>query len=101
MALFKPYRGSRSDLPAEMHDGYAYFCVDDGSFHIDFVDSDGTLQRKQINAQNAETLTGKTLQQIQESVTEFIITGSYEDNYLSLDGPSKEMAEGIENAYEN
>ena len=30
--------------------GYAWFCVDDGSFHIDYVSADGTLQRKQINA---------------------------------------------------
>ena len=29
--------------------GYAWFCVDDGSFHIDYVDAEGNLQRKQIN----------------------------------------------------
>lgn len=49
MALFKPFRGTRTTLPAEMHDGYAYFCTDDGSFHIDYTDADGNLQRKQIN----------------------------------------------------
>lgn len=50
MALFKPFRGSRAALEArEKHDGYAYFCTDDGTFHIDYVDSDGNLQRKQIN----------------------------------------------------
>jgi hypothetical protein len=50
MALFKPFRGSRQSLDTqEKHDGYAYFCTDDGSFHIDYVDSDGNLQRKQIN----------------------------------------------------
>ena len=49
MALFKPFRGTRASLPQELHDGYAYFCTDDGSFHIDYVDSDGNLQRKQIN----------------------------------------------------
>ena len=55
MALFRAFRGSRASLDAvEKHDGYAYFCTDDGSFHIDFVDSDGNLQRKQINASEAE-----------------------------------------------
>ena len=40
MALFKAFRGNRASLDVlEKHDGYAYFCVDDGSFHIDFVDS--------------------------------------------------------------
>lgn len=59
MALFKPFRGTRTSLDAqELHDGYAYFCIDDGSFHIDYVDSDGNLQRKQINAKKAEKLIG-------------------------------------------
>ena len=50
MALFKQFRGERQSLDAqEKHDGYAYFCTDDGSFHIDYVDGDGNLQRKQIN----------------------------------------------------
>lgn len=50
MALFKPMMGNSSalDLQAKQA-GYAWFCVDDGSFHIDYVDSDGNLQRKQIN----------------------------------------------------
>lgn len=50
MALFKPFRGSHTTLDAqEKHDGYAYFCTDDGTFHIDYVDDDGNLQRKQIS----------------------------------------------------
>lgn len=58
MALFKPFRGNRSSLAVQpLHDGYAYFCTDDGSFHIDYVDADGNLQRKQINAKYAEALT--------------------------------------------
>lgn len=57
MALFKPFRGSRASLDAhDKHDGYAYFCVDDGTFHIDYLDADGNLQRKQISAKDAETL---------------------------------------------
>ena len=62
MALFKAFRGSRASLDAVgKHDGYAYFCTDDGSFHIDFVDSDGNLQRKQISAGEAEKLTGYSI----------------------------------------
>ena len=50
MALFKPMMGNSSALDAQTKKpGYAWFCVDDGSFHIDYVDADGNLQRKQIN----------------------------------------------------
>lgn len=50
MALFKPFRGNRTSLDTqELHDGYAYFCIDDGTFHIDYLDREGNLQRKQIN----------------------------------------------------
>lgn len=50
MALFKPMMGNSSVLDLqEKQAGYAWFCVDDGSFHIDYVDADGNLQRKQIN----------------------------------------------------
>ena len=50
MALFKPMMGNSSALVSQAKQaGYAWFCVDDGSFHIDYVDADGNLQRKQIN----------------------------------------------------
>lgn len=59
MSLFKPLRGSRTTLDAQpLHDGYAYFCTDDGSFHIDYTDADGVLQRKQISAKEAESIIG-------------------------------------------
>ena len=58
MALFKPMMGNSSVLALQKKQaGYAWFCVDDGSFHIDYVDADGNLQRKQLNAKEAETLT--------------------------------------------
>lgn len=56
MALFKPLLGKRENLPTNLTSGYAYFCTDDGSFWIDYTDSDGTVKRKQINAQEAERL---------------------------------------------
>lgn len=69
MSLFKPLRGSRVTLDAQpLHDGYAYFCTDDGSFHIDYTDADGNLQRKQINAKDAETLCGMTLEELKAEI---------------------------------
>lgn len=61
MALFKSLRGKRSNLPSTKIDGYAYFCTDDGTFHIDYKDESGTIQRKQINAKDSETLSGASL----------------------------------------
>ena len=61
MALFKQLRGNRASLNTQpLTDGYAYFCVDDGTFHIDFKDENGVLKRRQINAQDAETLGSHT-----------------------------------------
>ena len=69
MAIFKPFRGNRSALDAQpLHDGYAYFCIDDGTFHIDYVDADGNLQRKQLNAKDAETLSGISLDELKEEI---------------------------------
>lgn len=55
MALWKPFRGNRADLDAvEKHDGYVYFCTDDGTLFFDYADLNGDLQRKQVNASNSE-----------------------------------------------
>lgn len=68
MALFKPFRGSRTSLDAQpLHDGYAYFCTDDGSFHIDYADADGNLHRQQINGKYAEALTNYNITTILSS----------------------------------
>lgn len=57
MALFKQLRGHRSSLDAQpLHDGYAYFCTDDGSFHIDGKDANGVLKRKQITSSKTSTI---------------------------------------------
>ena len=61
MALWKPFRGNRADLDfVEKYDGYAYFCIDDGSLFFDYIDSDKNLQRKQINASTAENVVNST-----------------------------------------
>lgn len=82
MALFKPFMGNRTSLDAQpLHDGYAYFCIDDGSFHIDYVDDNGDLQRKQINAKDAETLMGVSLDQIMVQA-DFAQTDSTQPDYI-------------------
>jgi hypothetical protein len=69
MALWKPFRGSRASLETQpLHDGYVYFCTDDGSLFFDYTDAEGNLQRKQISASDAETLTGLSLDEIKESL---------------------------------
>ena len=69
MALFKPFRGNRTGLDAvQKHDGYVYFCTDDGALFFDYIDNEGILQRKQVNAKNAETLTGMSLDEIKASI---------------------------------
>lgn len=38
-----------------------YLCLDDGTLHFDYLDDDGNLQRKQLNANDSVTLSGATL----------------------------------------
>lgn len=55
MALFKVLRGQQSALDGIAKvDGHAYFCWDDGTFWIDYKESDSTteVKRKQINKEN-------------------------------------------------
>lgn len=61
MAIFKLLRGKRQNLPINKIDGYAYFCADDASFHIDYLDENGDVQRQQLNAKDSETLNGASL----------------------------------------
>lgn len=56
MALFKISRGSETNLPKGITDGYAYFCADSQNFYIDFVDSEGVATRKKLGVEYAEKL---------------------------------------------
>ena len=73
MALFKTLRGKRENLPEQKTDGYAYFYIDDGTFWIDYLDND-TVKRKQINAKEAEELTGMSISNALSSSTTEIPT---------------------------
>ena len=73
MALFKVCRGKRENLPSTKTDGYAYVCIDDGTFWIDYLDND-IVKRKQINAKEAEELTGMSISNALSSSTTEIPT---------------------------
>ena len=89
MALFKQLRGSRSSLDLQpLTDGYAYFCVDDGTFHIDFTDENGVLKRKQINAKDAETLGAHTPEEflLLEDISDFLAQAKASGEFDGEDG---------------
>ena len=65
MALWKPLMGNHTALDTvEKHDGWIYFCIDDGSLFFDYADADGNLQRKQITAKEAEKILGYNIANI-------------------------------------
>ena len=83
MALFKTLRGKRENLPEKKTDGYAYFCIDDGTFWIDYKDDNNIVQRKQINAKEAEELTGMSISNALSSSTAEIPTSKAVSDALS------------------
>ena len=77
MAIFKPMMANRSILNNQpTQDGYVWFCPDDGSFHIDYLDDSGIVKRKQITAKSAEELLGYSITNTIENVTTTIPTSS-------------------------
>ena len=58
MALFKISKGLRANLPAAKVEGNCWWTIDDSKFFIDYKDENGTLQRKALNAQDADTVNG-------------------------------------------
>lgn len=67
MALFKINKGLKDNLPAAKTEGYCWYTTDDSLFYIDYVDENGVLLRKALNAKDAETLTGASLSTILNS----------------------------------
>lgn len=76
-------RGNKANLPTKLTDGHAYFCVDTGDFFIDYADSEGILYRKKINAKDAETLTGVSLGEIQNSIPTKVSQLDNDSNFIS------------------
>jgi hypothetical protein len=61
MSILKFLRGKRNNIPDAKIDGQIYVCVDDGTAHFDYTDDNGKINRKQINAGDAQSLSGSTL----------------------------------------
>jgi hypothetical protein len=69
MALWKPFVGNHTNLDVvPKHSGHVYWCTDNGTLFFDYTDADGVVQRKQVNAQDAETLGGQSLDSIFNSI---------------------------------
>lgn len=70
MANWQALVGKRADLDKmPKQNGYVYWCYDDGSVFFDYLDSiTEVVQRQQISAKNAETLTGKTLEELTDYI---------------------------------
>ena len=64
MALFKISKGLKANLPEEKTAGYCWYTVDDSLFYIDYVDENNEIQRKALNAKDAEKLSGAALKDI-------------------------------------
>lgn len=67
MALFKISKGLKANLPSTKTEGYCWYTIDDSLFYIDYKDENGTLQRRALNAKDAETLMGASLSTILNS----------------------------------
>lgn len=61
MALFKISKGLKANLPSVKTNGYCWYTTDDSLFYIDYEDESGVLQRKALNAKEAEMLSGASL----------------------------------------
>ena len=63
MSLLRFLCGKRIRLDSrEKEDGNLYFCKDDGTIHIDYIDDDGVIQRKAVMPGNYEDILLKTPQ---------------------------------------
>ena len=58
--LFK--KGLSTKLPSTKTNGVWYFTIDNGLLHIDYADESNVVQRKTINAANANTLGGASFE---------------------------------------
>lgn len=69
MALFKISKGLSANLPAAKVEGNCWWTIDDSKFYIDYKDENGILQRKALNAQDAQTVNGHTIEANVSTIT--------------------------------
>lgn len=93
MALFKVLKGDASRINnQELHDGYAYYTVNDGGFFIDANpvnssgESTGNVIRKRINsAENTSfSVEGFTSTNVRDAISEVKKTISYDSTSETL-----------------
>lgn len=97
MALFKSLRGKRENLPSTRTDGYAYFCTDDGTFWIDYKDENNNVHRKQLNAKEAELLSGVSLAELQNSINgKADSSHNHDDRYYTESEVDALLKEGLD-----
>lgn len=92
MALFKVLRGQQSTLnDVAKVDGHAYFCWDDGTFWIDYKESDSAteVKRKQINKENWTEDIAAAITALKTEL-EGLITGAV--NYLGVVSSFNDLA---------
>jgi hypothetical protein len=94
MALFKISKGSKSNLPTVLTEGFCWYTFDDSKFYIDFKDENGVLTRKALNAQDAETLMGASLATILNSSDVEIPTSKAVLDYV--DGAISDIQEQLD-----
>lgn len=68
MALFKISKGLKANLPSAKTAGYCWYTIDDSLFYIDYEDENGVVQRQALNAKDAETLMGMSLEDLQNYI---------------------------------
>lgn len=69
MALFKISKGTSRNLPSTLTEGYCWYTYDDSKFYIDYKDDEDNLVRKAINAEDAATLCGMSLEELLQSIS--------------------------------
>ena len=67
MELFKISKGLSANLPLTKTAGSCWYTIDDSLFYIDYEDENGVVQRKALNAKDAEMLSGASLATILNS----------------------------------
>lgn len=58
VAQFKILRGLSYNIPSIIDDGCIYFCTDTGNMFIDYINPDGYLRRRLVNAEGGNSFVG-------------------------------------------
>lgn len=100
MALFKISKGSKNNLPTTLTEGYCWYTFEDSKFYIDHKDENGVLVRKALNAENAETLMGLSLEELRnEIITQDTVILSEAQQYTDNAIANIDIPDGFSGSY--